>query len=92
MGTPARLRTLTDEELGEVLFKNIRLQQKWSRKLEKIVYCGEAAPAMFTTTGWQIIQDHQEIIEMIERELERRSRVKFFKNLVEKIDSYVALQ
>lgn len=92
MDSTSYVRTLTDEALEEALFKNIMWQQKWSRKLEKIMYFGEDAPAMFITLGVEIIQAHQDKITMIEQELERRGRVKFFNNLVEKIDSYAALQ
>lgn len=68
----ASVRTLTEKDLKTALFKHIVWQQKWSRKLEQIIYCGEEAPAMFIHTGFQIIQWHQDKINMIEDELERR--------------------
>lgn len=72
MASTIGLRTLTEKELESALFKNIVWQQKWSRKLEKIIYFGEESPATFIPLGLQIIQWHQDKISMIEDELERR--------------------
>lgn len=66
------LDSLTDDELRQAWLKNIEWQQKWTRKLERIIYFGESAPAAFVKYGMQIIMDHQDKVDCIEIELERR--------------------
>lgn len=87
------LRTLSVEEMKHALRTNMDLQQKWSRKLERIMYLNEEAPAMFIQSGMEIIQEHQEKIDMLENEMERRTRVQVFKAVVQQmIQSDAALQ
>jgi len=66
------LDSFTDQELRFAWLKNLEWQLKWTRKLEKIVYGREDAPAAFVKYGMQVLEDHQDKMVMIEIELERR--------------------
>lgn len=81
----ANVRSLTTEALFKALQINIEWQQKWSRELEQIEYFGKPAPAQFISYGKQLICEHQERIEAIEMELDRRQRIEIFKEFYNEI-------
>lgn len=85
------LRTLSEQEIRRAIRTNIEWQQRWARKLECIKYFAEEAPDGFVEYGYFIIMEHQDKIDMLERELERRARVQVFKNIVQHIETYAPL-
>lgn len=82
------VRDLSREEICKAIQNNIMWQQKWSRKLERILYANEQAPPLFVKYGYEVIHDHQEKIDLLTCELERRARVQVFKTLVQQIETY----
>lgn len=85
----SNVRSLSNEALMKALRINIEWQQKWSRELEQIIYFGKPAPAQFISYGKQLIWEHQDRIDSIELELERRHRVEMFKQFYEEINKHM---
>jgi hypothetical protein len=81
------VRCLTNEQLRDVLRIDIAAQQEWSRSLELVIYRGREAPAGFVRYGKRLIEEHQQRVEYIEMELERRARVEICHAFIEVVRS-----
>lgn len=73
------------EELRKALMFNIRAQQEWSRAMEQVIYFGKEAPPGFLAYGKEFIWEHQDRVEAIEMELDRRQRLELFKTFYEEV-------
>jgi len=79
------VRNMTMEQLFSALSFNIQCQQKWSRAMEQVLYFGKEAPPGYLEYGKNFIWEHQDRIEIIEIEIDRRKRVELFKTFYEEV-------
>jgi len=73
------------EQLRDALQANIRAQQECSIAMEQIIYLGKEAHPDFIAFGKDFVWGHQDRIEMIEIEIDRRQRLELFKSFYEEI-------
>ncbi len=76
---------MTMEQLRDALSANVQAQQDCSIAMEQIMYLGKEAHPEFLTFGKEFIWGHQDRIEMIEIEIDRRQRLELFKTFYEQI-------